>query len=398
MYKRFKLSKFNILRLLTYLLFVVLIIISFNYYINTSYSKIMNTFYSEFNNSQFTEAKDTLEGNTLVNIFKKNKKNSDLNEYFTSIINVICTKIKSNSISKNQGLIFLKEINSYKILNSSLDKLILNLDENYIPETNHACNSFLQLASVDLNDNNIAHAIMLLNKIPTSNKNYYSKAQDLMERCKNKYRENLILEADNLCSQEYFSKAIDLLENYDTSILSANDQNIANKISEIDSKRTEYLASLTYENDTDASNLITTNINYSNINNLNISSDTSYLVHVDLNKQLVSIYSGYINNWNLINEFSCSTGISGEDTPEGIFTITNRGEWFFSQDYQQGGKYWVQFLGDYLFHSLPYDESQSQILDYTLGTPASHGCIRLETVDAKWIYDNVDNNTKVIIN
>ena len=58
----------------------------------------------------------------------------------------------------------------------------------------------------------------------------------------------------------------------------------------------------------------------------------------------------------------------------------------------------MQFLGDYLFHSLPYDENQNQILDYTLGTPSSHGCIRLNTEDAKWIYDTIDDDTKVIIN
>ena len=144
--------------------------------------------------------------------------------------------------------------------------------------------------------------------------------------------------------------------------------------------------------------MILTTINSTNINTLNISSNTPYLIHVDINNQTVSIYNGYTNNWSLVNKYICSTGIAGEDTPMGIFTVTNRGEWFYSEDYGQGGKYWVQFLGDYLFHSLPYDESQSQILDYTLGTPSSHGCIRLTAGDAKWIYDNIDDDTKVIIN
>ena len=55
-------------------------------------------------------------------------------------------------------------------------------------------------------------------------------------------------------------------------------------------------------------------------------------------------------------------------------------------------------MGDYLFHSLPFDESGENIVDYTLGTPASHGCIRLAVEDAKWLYDNIDNGTKIIIN
>ena len=70
---------------------------------------------------------------------------------------------------------------------------------------------------------------------------------------------------------------------------------------------------------------------------------------------------------------------------------------FYSEQYEQGGKYWVQFLGDYLFHSLPYDEDQDEIVDNTLGVPASHGCIRLDTEDAKWIYDNCRYGTTVVI-
>ncbi|HAH78565.1 MAG TPA: L,D-transpeptidase, partial [Ruminococcaceae bacterium] len=32
-----------------------------------------------------------------------------------------------------------------------------------------------------------------------------------------------------------------------------------------------------------------------------------------------------------------------------------------------------------------------------LGEPASHGCIRLPVEDAKWIYDNIPEGTKVVI-
>lgn len=32
-----------------------------------------------------------------------------------------------------------------------------------------------------------------------------------------------------------------------------------------------------------------------------------------------------------------------------------------------------------------------------LGTKASHGCIRLTIPDAKWIYENIPEKTKVVI-
>ena len=139
---------------------------------------------------------------------------------------------------------------------------------------------------------------------------------------------------------------------------------------------------------------ITTN----NINTLNIESLTPYLVYVNLSEQMTYVYKGTMNKWDNIKSFTCSTGVDDEKTPPGIFDVRERGEWFFSDKYEQGGKYWVQFYGDYLFHSVPFNKDQSEIVDNTLGTPASHGCIRLKTEDAKWIYDNIEFGTKVIIN
>ena len=138
-------------------------------------------------------------------------------------------------------------------------------------------------------------------------------------------------------------------------------------------------------------------ITTSNINTLSLESSTAYLVQVDTSNQKTNIFKGKRNKWNLIKSFTCSTGIESEKTPSGIYTIKEKGTWFFSDAYNQGGKYWVQFYGDYLFHSLPYDETQSTIVDYTLGTPASHGCIRLAETDSKWVYDNIPKGSKVLI-
>ncbi len=96
-----------------------------------------------------------------------------------------------------------------------------------------------------------------------------------------------------------------------------------------------------------------------------------------------------------------STGMEGHETPLGIFEIQNRGTWFFSDKYKQGAKYWVSFRdwGLYLFHSVAMDENQQVIPEEEakLGQPASHGCIRLKIEDARWIYDNVPEKTKVVV-
>lgn len=138
-------------------------------------------------------------------------------------------------------------------------------------------------------------------------------------------------------------------------------------------------------------------ITSSNINTLNLESLTSNLIYVSLADQITYVYKGSMNKWDKIKSFTCSTGIDGENTPTGVYDVRERGDWFFSDKYNQGGKYWVQFYGDYLFHSVPYNEDQSEVVDNTLGTPASHGCIRLKTEDAKWLYDNIEAGTKVII-
>jgi lipoprotein-anchoring transpeptidase ErfK/SrfK len=125
--------------------------------------------------------------------------------------------------------------------------------------------------------------------------------------------------------------------------------------------------------------------------------ESGYWLEVIINEQKVRIYQ----DGNVIHEWLASTGIPEKPTPLGVFEIQNRGEWFFSEKYQQGAKWWVSFRdwGVYLFHTLPMDR-EKQILAAEaekLGTPASHGCVRLEIENAKWIYDNIPQGTPVYI-
>jgi lipoprotein-anchoring transpeptidase ErfK/SrfK len=127
-----------------------------------------------------------------------------------------------------------------------------------------------------------------------------------------------------------------------------------------------------------------------------MASKTQFLVWVDIPSQTTNVFVGNKGNWKLIRSFISSTGSSGSDTPTGTYTIKDRGKWFFSEKYQQGAQYWVRFIGNYLFHSLPMDQSR-QVVDPTLGTPASHGCVRLSIDDAAWFYNNIPTGTTVYI-
>lgn len=65
------------------------------------------------------------------------------------------------------------------------------------------------------------------------------------------------------------------------------------------------------------------------------------------------------------------------------------------------GQYCTRIVGGVLFHSVAGYNMTSYNLkasDYNkLGSPASHGCVRLCVRDAKWIYDNCSSGTMVTI-
>lgn len=97
----------------------------------------------------------------------------------------------------------------------------------------------------------------------------------------------------------------------------------------------------------------------------------------------------------------CSVGRAGHSTPLGTFSLTGyKREWNHMLDGTYG-QYATQFYGNYLFHSICYSEADPSALlmdEYNkLGEPASLGCVRLQTVDAKWIYDNCAAGTMVTI-
>lgn len=127
------------------------------------------------------------------------------------------------------------------------------------------------------------------------------------------------------------------------------------------------------------------------------SSATDYLILVDTNKCRVGIFAGSQGRWSAIQYWLCSPGTSATPTVKGSFTIKNRGK-VFGKEGQYSCWYFTRFYGEYLFHSvLYYPGSMTNIKDGRLGMPLSHGCVRLDINNAKWIYDNIPNGTKVYI-
>lgn len=140
-------------------------------------------------------------------------------------------------------------------------------------------------------------------------------------------------------------------------------------------------------------NYIENTIKY--INSNNFTSKTKYFIWVDLKNFKVNIFTGSTNNWKIVHSYLCTIGKKSTPTPKGTFTIGIKGLYFgVSKGYKCW--YYTQFKGNYLFHSIIYNLDGS-VKDGRLGMELSDGCIRLDKVNAKWIFDNVLEGSKVFI-
>ena len=135
----------------------------------------------------------------------------------------------------------------------------------------------------------------------------------------------------------------------------------------------------------------------------------NYVLVVYKGSQVVVAYEADINGKydpkQAYRKMICSTGSSSGLTPNGTFKIYNK----YAYRALQGsyGQYASRFNGGILFHSVPIAQSadtveagrsmMSTAAYNKLGSPASHGCVRMLVRDAKWIYNNCKLGTKVIV-
>lgn len=125
------------------------------------------------------------------------------------------------------------------------------------------------------------------------------------------------------------------------------------------------------------------------------SSPTAYLIAVDRSSRKVGIYKGGKNSWNNVYTWDCTVGAPSTPTITGTFQVGNKGYYF---DSKEGFRcyYYTQISGDYLFHSVLYHKNGT-LADGRLGMALSHGCVRMNINNAKWIYDNIPRRSTIVI-
>lgn len=99
---------------------------------------------------------------------------------------------------------------------------------------------------------------------------------------------------------------------------------------------------------------------------------------------------------NIVDCFIISSGKPGMGTPTGTYTITGKNPRQYSNKYGLWMPWWQQFSGDYGLHELPETATWKEVPDH-LGTPVSHGCVRLGVGPAQTVYEWTSIGTPVYI-
>ena len=128
----------------------------------------------------------------------------------------------------------------------------------------------------------------------------------------------------------------------------------------------------------------------------------TYRVEVSIDAQTVTVYQlNESDQYKQVQQFTCSTGL-GNSTPRGIFLDgypANR--WHYFKKFDCWAQYSFEIEGNILFHSVLYDDKDVDTLRkgsvYALGSPASHGCIRLSVKNAKWLFEHCKKGSLVIV-
>ena len=124
-------------------------------------------------------------------------------------------------------------------------------------------------------------------------------------------------------------------------------------------------------------------------------------IDVSISQQLVYIFNGKRLLYTMVTSSGLDTA-PDNTTPLGTFHIQGeRGKWFYAQQYQEGGRYWVSWLGHgvFLFHSVPMNQQQQLLLPIAakLGHKASEGCFHLTIPDAQWVFTHIPYHTTVLV-
>lgn len=103
-----------------------------------------------------------------------------------------------------------------------------------------------------------------------------------------------------------------------------------------------------------------------------------------------------VENGEVLNTFKISSGRRGMETPTGSFSILSKTPRAYSKTYGLYMPYWMAFTTrGHGIHELPEWPGGLKEGENHLGTPISHGCVRLGVGPAKILYEWAEIKTPV---
>ena len=118
-------------------------------------------------------------------------------------------------------------------------------------------------------------------------------------------------------------------------------------------------------------------------------------IDINLKSQIMVIFE----EGKVLDAYMISSGKRGMETPEGSYKISNKTPRAWSKEYGLFMPYWQALVpsGKFGIHELPewpggYKEGANH-----LGTPVSHGCVRLGVGPAERVYNFTEIGTPVIV-
>lgn len=128
--------------------------------------------------------------------------------------------------------------------------------------------------------------------------------------------------------------------------------------------------------------------------NADIGEKLTKRIEINLAKQELSYFLGGVR----MGKFPISSGKASTPTPKGHFKIKNKSPKAWSAGYGLWMPYWLGVgKGNFGIHELPIWPSGYREGENHLGTPVSHGCIRLGIGPAEFLYNWAEPGIEIFI-
>ena len=121
------------------------------------------------------------------------------------------------------------------------------------------------------------------------------------------------------------------------------------------------------------------------VNQKHLTGKGQYLIWVSFYTQRMYIMKRSGSEWKYYNSWDCATGKAATPSPTGNKAIGKK------KKSHHNIKWWSSFSNPKSIANSIHGKKKG----WKLGLPQSHGCIRNEVVNAKWVYDNCPKNTMV---